>query len=170
MAETGTELIERVFDSLTQERGSAVGLDLQPDLPFDDWKQRCAAVGTVRSFGPFALGDVFRYGAATYGEKRAFADGPVRLADHTPAFIHKCAEVCGRIPHDRRKLGLSFEHHVAVAKLKSPGCSSHQAVGPEADCAHCELARLDEIGDWLTKASNKKWTAKELKDQLADHR
>jgi SMC interacting uncharacterized protein involved in chromosome segregation len=33
--------------------------------------------------------------------------------------------------------------------------------------ASCETARLDLIGDWLDQTRTKKWTAKELKDEIA---
>jgi hypothetical protein len=158
-------LVQESFGALSSEHGSPVGIVLQADLPFEDWKDRCASVGKVKSFGPFGVGDVFRYGMELYGEKRALAAEPIRLADYTPAFVRKCAEICTAIPFERRRVGLSFEHHAACAKIKSPGCASHQGAS-EAGCEPCVTARLDEISAWLQKAEQKKWTAAELKDQL----
>ena len=166
--EAENSLLQESFGPLSTEHGSTVGIILQGELPFDDWKDRCASVGKVKNFGPFALGDVFGYGVARYGEKRAFAQEPIKLADHTIAFVKKCADVCKAVPYHIRNKELSFEHHSHVSKVKA-SCNAH-ADGPDANCADCEQARLNEITHWLDEAEKKHWTASDLKDKLAAKR
>ena len=166
--EAENSLLQESFGPLSTEHGSPVGIVLQGELPFDDWKDRCASVGKVKNFGPFALGDVFLYGVTRYGEKRAYAQEPIRLADHTIAFVKKCAEVCKAVPYDIRNRELSFEHHSHVAKVKA-SCNAH-AAGADPQCPDCEQARLNEIAHWLTEAEKKHWTASDLKDKLAAKR
>ncbi len=61
VAEVSNSLVQPSFGALSQEHGSPVGIVLQGELPFDDWKERCASLAKVRSFSPFAVGcDVSR--------------------------------------------------------------------------------------------------------------
>jgi len=159
-------LVQQSFGALSQERGSPVGLILQEGLSFEELVERCASLAKVRSFSGFAVGDVFAYARRVHGEKKAFGAKLVETADHTLAFCRKAADVCDAIPYNIRfGRPLSFEHHVAVHKIKSPGCAVHPTVG-DPKCEKCETARLTEISAWLDKALKKRWTARDLKDAL----
>lgn len=161
-------LVQSSFGALSAEHGSPIGIEFaQGELPFEEWRDRVTSLAKVRSFSPFAVGDVFRYGVEKYGEKRALSDTAIRLADHTESYIRKCADVCQKVPYGYRRLGMSFEHHAAVAKVKGNGCEAHTgAPVSDSECDACRDARYAEIANWLETADKKHWTAKELKDQI----
>src|ERR1035441_1157478 len=156
-------LVTQQFGALSTEHGSPVGIKFaQGELPFEEWKDRVASLAKIRTFSPFAVGDVFGYGVAHYSEKKAMSDTLIKLADHAAPYVRKCADVCSKVPYDSRRLGLSFEHHAAVSRVKGNGCEAH-AGSPNPlsapNCSDCEVARLAEIANWLEMAEKKKWSA-----------
>jgi disulfide oxidoreductase YuzD len=162
--DTETAVVKESFGALSQERGSPVGLVLQLDLPFKEWKERCASVSLLRKFSLFALGDLFVYGEKYPGEKRYDA---IESTGYTKAVILRCEWVAKCIPFDHRRLDLSFEHHATLAAIKQ-ACATH-ADGVDQECAACAKATFEELDHWLELAAKKKWTVVELKDEYQDH-
>lgn len=163
-------LVQASFGELSTAHGSPVGLYTVPDFDnLDDFKKFCTSLAKLRSFPAFVVGDAFLKAVEKFGDKKAMSDTICGIADYNPNYIRRCADVCGLLPYERRVVGLSFEHHDAVHKLKGDGCLAHQGAPKPLsapDCRDCEEARLACISDWLDKAAKKKWTAKELKEEI----
>jgi hypothetical protein len=170
--ESENSLVQQSFGALSHGEGSPIGLHITRDFAdFDEFKSFCESLAKVRSFGPFAVGDIFAKAVAQFGEKKAMADTLCEIASHTPAWVRKCTEVAQAIPYEYRRMTsryMSFEHHVVAAKVKGHGCDDHHEfpIRNPAECAPCEVARITEIANWLETAEKKKWSAKELKDRI----
>jgi hypothetical protein len=164
-------LVTEQFGQLAMFHGTPVGLDLQ-DFEFKDlahFKECLERIPQLHAFTQFTVGDIFAKAKAQFGEKKAMSDTLCAITRYNPLAVRKFEEICEAIPRGYRRLGLSFEHHAAVSKVKSPGCADNhpRVVGGYEGCEECKQARLDTIKNWLEAADTKGWTAKELRNQVA---
>lgn len=165
-------LVQTSFGALAHFHGSPTGLQFERDFAdLDEFKSYCESLAKVRSFGPFAVGDGFLKAVAQFGEKKAMGDTLVAVTGHTAAWVRKCTEVANAIPYQYRLMTsryMSFEHHAAAAKYKGNGCETHAGnVVSDKECEACRDARYQQIAELLAMAEKKKWSAKELKDHIA---
>lgn len=95
---------------------TVVSLDLPPDLTFDQWYAYLTYVRTVEVACHWWLGDLLN-GAA----QRGFEHQAIQAAHELGFSDQTCANaksVCGRLPKERRRLGLTYSHHAAAAYLE----------------------------------------------------
>lgn len=171
MSDNG-QLVTQQFGLLADVHGTPVGIDIPDFTDLNAFKEFCAGLAKLRSFSPFVVGDSFAKAVAQFGDKKAMSDTICGIADYNPKYIRTCSEVCGKVPRTVRRIGLSFEHHAAVSKVKGNGCDDHHdyPITNPAECFPCEEARLSEISLWLETAEKKKLSAKDLKDQIVASR
>ena len=105
-----------------QENGgwdlSAIGLKLRdPDLPFEDFCDLCWMLGRFHEAVRFAIGDALNSGPELYGEQAYQAFEQLQLSE---AGMMEYARVARQVPFSRRRKGLSWSHHRAVASLEPP--------------------------------------------------
>lgn len=96
-------------------RITPTGLDLPPDLPFDEWREIGQTLQAVERSIQWLLGDWLRYGERQYGEMYSQA---LDATDYTYQTLADAAWVAGKIESSRRKENLTFSHHKEVAKLE----------------------------------------------------
>lgn len=89
------------------------GLIFDDSLPFEDWMKTYKFYLLVHNKSAWLLGDCLRHGEV-YGERYAQA---VDIGKST-SYLASIVSICGRFSDlTRRREGLSFEHHAAVAYL-----------------------------------------------------
>lgn len=103
-----------------QENGgwdlSSIGLKLRdPDLPFEDFEHLCWMLGRFHEAVRFAMGDALNTGPELYGEKVYQAFDLMQLSEEG---MQEYARVARQVPYSRRRKGLSWSHHRAVAALE----------------------------------------------------
>ncbi len=97
---------------------SAVGLTLRdPDLPYEDFENLCHVLGTLHEAVRFAIGDAILQGESLYGEQAFQAFERFQLSEEA---MKEYVRVAQRVPRARRRKGLSWSHHRAVAALPPP--------------------------------------------------
>lgn len=109
-----------------------------PDMTFD---QYCYEVGMFVHFGKrwgWYLGDLLRYGEATFPDRYTQAIEFTGLEEST---LRNAAWVAGVYPSEDRDMSLSFTHHMEVAGI-----------------AH----REERLG-WLAKARDEGWSTYQLR-------
>ena len=120
---------------------SALGLKfLNPDLPYERFEEVCAMLGGAHAAIKFAIGDAILAGEMLYGEKAYQA---LELLNISEESRRECVRVSARIPQSRRRKGVSWSHHRAVAAL--------------------EPAKRDE---WLRRAAAERLSHHALRDEL----
>jgi hypothetical protein len=90
------------------------GLEIDPDLSFEDWLALGQQLGKVASLTGWRLGDWFFYGQFAYAGKYEQAMDATGLSYQTLA---NYAWVAGKFELSRRKENLSIGHHALVAGL-----------------------------------------------------
>lgn len=94
---------------------SSVGLQLQdPDLAYEDFEQICYVLGTLHEAVRFAIGDAIVQGEVLYGDQAFQAFERFQLSEEA---MKEYVRVAQRVPRSRRRKGLSWSHHRAVAPL-----------------------------------------------------
>jgi len=97
---------------------SALGLKLSdPELPYERFEVICATLGHAHAAIKFAVGDAILYGEELYGERAYQAFELLNLSEES---MRECARVSARVPMSRRRKGVSWSHHRAVAALPPP--------------------------------------------------
>jgi hypothetical protein len=119
-----------------------VGAELPTSLPITEWLDIGKQLFAVGSCYQFLLGDWLNYGEREYGEKYAEACKATELDYQTLA---RYCQVCSKIEITRRRVNLSFGHHVEVQPLSRK-----------------------EQDKWLELAEENKWSVAELREQLRD--
>lgn len=133
-AQGGIELLAQL------ESAGAVtktGLQLPPDLPFDQYEALALMLGHLHRKSAWLIGDLINFGEKVYGEKYTQA---IELTQLHPQTLINYASVCAHVPQQRRRLNLSFAVHAAVA-YKEP----------------------EEQEMWLSLAEEKGWKRRELR-------
>ncbi len=95
---------------------TAVGLRVNdPDLPFEDFEHLCSILGAMHEAVRFAIGDAIIQGEYMYGEPAYSAFERFQLSEEA---MKEYVRVAQRVPRARRRKGLSWSHHRAVAPLE----------------------------------------------------
>ena len=123
---------------------SGPSLVLPPDLPYDQWEALIIMLWTKREHIQWLIGDAVLYGEKIYGETYAQAMAVTGMAYQT---IANWVSTCNRIPRSRRRPGVQFSLHTAVAPL-SPNDQKH----------------------WLKQAEVHQWTKEQLLDEIHPER
>lgn len=94
-------------------RFSPTGVELPPDLSFDEWADYGERLFAMERGVMWAIGDWWRYGEHAYGERAAQA-----LDSHYSfQTLADAGWVSGQITTSRRREVLSWSHHKEVAAL-----------------------------------------------------
>ena len=97
---------------------SEIGLQLtDPDLPYERFETICYMLGALHEAVRFAIGDAIIQGEALYGESAYQAFERFQLSEEA---MKEYVRVAQRVPRSRRRKGLSWSHHRAVAALEPP--------------------------------------------------
>lgn len=122
---------------------SSIGLKLRdPHLPYEDFEQLCWMLGRFHEAVRFAIGDALLVGPELYGEECEQAYEAMQLSEDARL---EYARVSRRIPYSRRRKGLSWSHHRAVASLDPP-----------------------EQKEWLRRAADEGMSHHQLRDALRE--
>jgi|AntRauTorckE6833_2_1112554.scaffolds.fasta_scaffold05110_4 hypothetical protein len=110
------------MNSLSIQSGSQkftitpTGIQFHSDLSFDEWNELGGKLAPIGKSIGFMLGDWINYGSKSHGEKYREAILETGIAYQTLA---NYASVARRVSPSNRELALGYEHHAAVAKLRS---------------------------------------------------
>ncbi|WP_241779891.1 LmbU family transcriptional regulator [Streptomyces natalensis] len=119
-----------------------MGLQMPPDLSFEDWEQAGCRLSGVLDSSSWWLGDWLVYGKDHYVDR--YQRG-IRAAGLKYQTLRNYAWVARRFVLSRRRAKLSFQHHAEVASLT-----------------------VDEQEWWLDRAEEMKWTTKQLRNSIRD--
>lgn len=94
---------------------SAVGLQiLDPEIEYEDFAHLCSILGAMHEAVRFAIGDAILQGEHLFGERSYQAFEKFQLSEEA---MKEYVRVAQRVPRSRRRKGLSWSHHRAVAAL-----------------------------------------------------
>lgn len=97
---------------------SEIGLLVtDPDMPYERFQDLCYLLGRFHEAVRFAIGDAILAGEHLYGEKAYQAIEEMGLSEDARK---EYVRVASRVPRSRRRKGLSWSHHRAVAALEPP--------------------------------------------------
>lgn len=120
---------------------SAIGLRItNPELSYEDFESICSMLGDAHAAIKFAIGDAIIQGEELYGERAYQAFLLFNLSEESQ---RECVRVSARVPKSRRRRGVSWSHHRAVAAL-GPG----------------------EQKEWLRRAAEENLSHHALRDEL----
>lgn len=120
---------------------TSIGLRLRdPDLPLEDFSQLCWMLGRFHEAVRFAIGDALITGEELYGEEAFQSFEELNLSEDA-RFEYR--RVSAKVPFSRRRKGLSWSHHRAVASLEPP-----------------------EQKEWLRRAADESLSHHQLRDAL----
>jgi len=120
---------------------SELGLKiLDPNLTIDRFSDLCWQLGRFHEAVRFSIGDAIIQGEHLFGEEAHQAIEEMNLSEDAR---QEYVRVAQRVPPSRRKKGLSWSHHRAVAALE-----------PQAQ------------KEWLTKAASEGLSHHALRDEL----
>ena len=141
------------IDSATV-RATETGLCFDGDLSFEEWRDVGRKVGRVARTSLFLVGDWLAYGEARWNGGERFEKMPgEQSARYIEAMqetglelrtLMDAAYVARSVPYAERRPQLTFEHHKAVASLKSE----------------------DERGEWLEKADKQGLSTRRLRRSI----
>ncbi|MGW2089146.1 LmbU family transcriptional regulator [Streptomyces sp. NPDC001880] len=117
-----------------------VGLQMPPDLSFDSWQRAGGQLAGVVDSSSWWLGDWLVYGKDHYADRYQLG---IRTAGLKYQTLRNYAWVARRFDMQRRRSGLTFQHHAEVASLT-----------------------VDMQEAWLNEAENKAWTTKQLRNAI----
>ena len=116
---------------------SSIGLKLRdPHLPYEDFEQLCWMLGRFHEAVRFAIGDALLVGPELYGEECEQAYEAMQLSEDARL---EYARVSRRVPYSRRRKGLSWSHHRAVAALDPPEQKEWLRRAAEQNLSHHQL-------------------------------
>lgn len=121
-----------------------VGLHFPDVLTFDRWQDAGRHIARIVDTSAWCLGDWLVYGQSHYSDRYRHAIDAVGLDYQT---LRNYAWVARRYPAERRREGLSFQHHAEVAALP-----------PE------------EQDRWLNRAAEEGWSKTELRKHVRSDR
>ena len=116
---------------------SGVGLRItDPNLSYGEFEHLCSVLGALHEAVRFAIGDAIIQGEALYGESAYQAFEAFQLSEEA---MKEYVRVAQRVPRSRRKKGLSWSHHRAVAALDPPKQKEWLARAVEDSLSHHDL-------------------------------
>ena len=96
-----------------------IGMQFQPDLPFEEWQELGQRFGEATKHFSWALGDWILHGADNF--KQQISTDIYLKAEKVTGVDRQSllsfATVCRRIPAEDRIPHLSFQHHQSVASI-----------------------------------------------------
>lgn len=116
---TGREVVklsEREIQGILKQ-ATPQGLRLPANLKFDDWTNIGRFLHFVADGQMWWLGDWLYFGEGAYKEKQAQYDTAIEITGYSRQTCMNAKFVSSKIELARRKNGLSYNHHVAVAGL-----------------------------------------------------
>ena len=97
---------------------SEIGLKVHdPELPYERFQDLCYMLGRFHEAVRFAIGDAIIQGEVLYGESAFQAIEEMGLSEEARSEYVRVAQ---RVAPSRRRKGLSWSHHRAVAALSPP--------------------------------------------------
>lgn len=97
---------------------SEIGLRLlDPDLSLERFTDLCWTLGRFHEAVRFAIGDALIQGEELYGAEAFQAFEALQLSEDA---MMEYRRVASKVPRARRRKGLSWSHHRAVASLEPP--------------------------------------------------
>jgi hypothetical protein len=119
---------------------SRVGLKIPPDTSFEDWELAGKRLFGIADSAAWCLGDWLVYGEEKYQDRYRRAIAAANLDYQT---LRNYAWVARKFSTDRRRPGLSFQHHAEVASLPA-----------------------DQQDELLDQAEKWKWSRNQLRRQV----
>jgi len=86
-----------------------------PNLSYGEFEHLCGVLGALHEAVRFAIGDAIIQGEHLFGESAYQAFERFQLSEEA---MKEYVRVAQRVPRSRRKKGLSWSHHRAVAALE----------------------------------------------------
>jgi hypothetical protein len=129
---------------MTLLAGTPSRLQLENDMPFENWLGIARRLSRITHASPWWLGDWLIYGRHAYGERYKAA---LDVTDLDYQTLRNYAWVARSFPVSRRRDKLSFHHHAEVAALPEP----------EQDL-------------WLQRADAAQWSKSELRRRISAER
>jgi hypothetical protein len=124
-----------------------VGLELRPDTTFDQWLEIGNVMLPVSEGIKWCVGDHLNFGnerfASKYAERMKSFGGWLEALGYSKKTLYELAYVANKVPISIRMENLSWTHHHIVASLS-----------------------LEDQKSYLQKAAEKKWTVKQLREEL----
>jgi hypothetical protein len=146
----GSRSPEEVTNALPDDRlrmrvmMTQVGLIIPRDVDFTDWERAGFQLNGLASAYSWCLGDWLVFGKRNYADRYIVAIRAVGLQYQT---LRNYAWVARRFDIERRRGGLTFQHHAEVASLP-----------------------VEEQERWLDLAERHDWTSKKLRLQSREER
>lgn len=116
------------------------GLKIDQGATIKEWEECGKFLKTCEGAVQFWIGDWLNFGEQTYGNMYSEA---LDKTDYSYNSLKNCKWVASKVQLSVRTDNLSFQHHEVIASIP-----------------HIEQEK------WLTRATENKWTAKELRSQL----
>jgi hypothetical protein len=124
-------------------RSTPVGLTFEAnDLPFDDWQNIGRALGAMRDWSSWAMGDWISFGEEVYGEMHAQA---IEATGRAKSTLLEYLRVARKVAPERRRSALPWTVHQCVASR-----------------------RPQEQVEWLDRVEAHGWSVEELRGALRD--
>jgi hypothetical protein len=118
-----------------------IGLDLPENLTLAQWQDIGLKLATCGTGIQFGLGDFWVFGHHKYGDRKALAEA--KRLPFCFGTLMNYGSVARAVPTSLRNEALTFNHHVAVAKLTR-----------------------EYQEEFLAKAARFKWSAKQLRQEI----
>ncbi len=125
------------------ERGgslTAAGLQINVEMPYDQYESLLVFLSSVHRRSAWALGDALLYGESLYGERYAQA---ASLTGFSEQYLQNLVSICRRVPRQRRQPMLSMGHHDVVARMEP-----------------------QDQTEWLERAVAERWTRQDLRARV----
>lgn len=119
-----------------------VGLRMPDNLDFESWVRAGSRLAEVIDSSSWCLGDWLVYGKRRFPDRYERAISAAGLKYQT---LRNYAWIARRFPAERRRHGLTFQHHAEVASI--PECAQEQLLG---------------------EAEQNSWTTKQLRRQVRE--
>ena len=141
-------------------RGERPGLELAPETTREEWLEIGRRLGERAERDRWALGDWARHGDRRYGDLSEAAS----VAGLAYGTLANLASVSRRIKPSRRREGLSWDHHAAVAAL--PPVTGDDLLG-RAEAGGWSSRVMREEARAASQVEKLKSENRRLKDRLA---
>ncbi|HSH45129.1 MAG TPA: LmbU family transcriptional regulator [Longimicrobiales bacterium] len=123
-------------------RLTPAGLELPPDLAYDDWEDVGRSLRAIEGAVQWWIGDWLNYGERKYGERYTQAIEATGYAYDTLA---GAAYVARQIESCRRRQNLSWSHHKEVAALDPPEQDALLSAAADGEWSRNELRRAVKV-------------------------
>ncbi|WP_425577387.1 LmbU family transcriptional regulator [Streptomyces enissocaesilis] len=121
-----------------------VGLLMSSDLSLDDWATAGRKLARIADSTSWCLGDWLAHGQLRFSGRYQRAAAEIGLDTQT---LRNYAWLARKFAHERRRPGLSLQHHAEVASLPVP-----------------------EQDHWLDLAERERWSRNELRRRIREAR